>query len=140
MNILSIPFHEFIAIKRSNKKGYLFMLEERPELNNHLNTVHASAQLALAEASSGEFLLEQFNDIKNQVIPVIRRTEIKYRQPGKGTLYTKCEFVEGDSQEFLKQFKEKKRIILKVKVHVFNEFEKRTSTAIFEWLIAKKVK
>lgn len=114
------------------------MLEDRNELKNHLNTVHASAQLALAEASGGEFLLAQFNEIKNQVIPVIRRTEVKYHKPGNGTLFTKCEFLDGDSNLFLKLFCKNNRVIVKVKVTVFNDLEKLITTAIFEWFITKK--
>ena len=41
---------------------------------NHLGTVHAGAQLALAEASSGEFLLKHFAS-SDDLFPVVRRLE-----------------------------------------------------------------
>jgi len=41
---------------------------------NHLGTVHASAQLALAEASRGEFLLRAMGDMQG-IVPVVRRLE-----------------------------------------------------------------
>ena len=40
--------------------------------------VHASALLALAEASSGEFLLRHFGSSEG-IVPVVRRLESKFR-------------------------------------------------------------
>lgn len=48
---------------------------EMPEtvlLLNHVGTVHASAQFALAEAGSGEFLLSHLGDAQSQVFAVLR--------------------------------------------------------------------
>ena len=89
MDILSIPFHRFLNIEKSDEgEGFIFRMEERPEHLNHLGTIHACAQLALAEASSGEFLLEQFGDLKDSVIPLIRKTEVKYSKPANATRNT----------------------------------------------------
>ena len=58
MDILAIPFHKFLNIKKHAGDDYIFEADERPEYLNHLQTIHACVQLALAEASSGEFLLQ----------------------------------------------------------------------------------
>ena len=57
MDITKIPFNQFIGLKISDKSGYLLMLDNRPEYRNHLDTVHASAMFALAEATSGYFFI-----------------------------------------------------------------------------------
>ena len=92
MNILSVPFHQFINIKRSENENYIFTIEERPEYLNHLGTIHACVQLSLAEATSGEFLLNQFIELASEVIPVVRKTEVKYRKPANGNLFSKATF------------------------------------------------
>jgi acyl-coenzyme A thioesterase PaaI-like protein len=42
--------------------AHILEMPESPLLLNHVGTVHASAQFALAEASSGEFLLRHLGD------------------------------------------------------------------------------
>ena len=58
MDILSIPFHKYLSIEKYPGDVYIFQVQEKPEFLNHLQTHHACLQLALAEASSGEFLLQ----------------------------------------------------------------------------------
>jgi len=60
IDVTKLPFNYFIGLKISNKSGYLLMLDNRAEYRNHLDTVHASALFALAEATSGHFLLNEF--------------------------------------------------------------------------------
>ena len=89
MDILSIPFHRLLNIERNlNDDEFIFQIEERPELHNHLGTFHACAQLSLAEATAGEYLQQQFPEIKDEVIPVIRKTEVKYAMPAKGSFFS----------------------------------------------------
>jgi len=52
MNVAQIPFNAFIGIERAQGSERLLALPEHPRYLNHLGTVHASALLALAEASS----------------------------------------------------------------------------------------
>lgn len=136
MDILSIPFHHLLNIERNqNDDDFIFQIDERPELHNHLGTFHACAQLSLAEATSGEFLQQQFQELKDVVIPVIRRTEVKYSMPANGTLYSKASFSSGSKDDFLKEFEARKRCIIPIKVEVFNTESKRTMSAVFDWLI-----
>ena len=138
MDVLSIPFHHLLQIERNQDDDFIFQIKERPELLNHLGTFHACAQLALAEATSGEFLQEQFHEIKDLVIPVIRRTEVKYSMPAKGSLYSKATFSSGNKEDFLKEFESRKRFNIPIKVEVFNTDGKRTLSSIFEWVIMVK--
>ena len=67
MNILSIPFHRLLHIERNLDDDFIFQIRERPELHNHLGTFHACAQLSLAEATAGEYLQQQFQEIKSSI-------------------------------------------------------------------------
>jgi len=51
-------------------KGYILEMPESPLLLNHVGTVHASVQFALAEASSGEFLLRHLGEAQSRVFAV----------------------------------------------------------------------
>ena len=138
MDILAIPFHRYLNIKKNTGNEYIFAIEERPEYLNHLGTVHACVQLSLAEATSGEFLQNQFKDLKSEVIPVIRRTEAKYHKPANGNLYSKAEFDSTDKDEAMQELETKKRTIVKVKVEIFDSQNNKTLTVIFDWFISEK--
>jgi hypothetical protein len=82
MKVLEIPFNKFIGLQQADTENdSIFKLERKKEYLNHLGTIHASALFALAEASSGEFLLNEFKDYKLDIIPVVRKVEIKYSKP-----------------------------------------------------------
>ena len=138
MDILSIPFHKHISIGRAEKSAYIFEIEERPEYLNHLGTIHACVQLTLAEAASGEFLIQEFNELQNEVIPVVRKSEARYHTPANGTLYARAEFYKSDKEAVKEEIQKRSRAMLKVKVEVSDSNSKKSLTAIFDWFLAKK--
>ena len=82
MTITEVPFNRFLGIRKADgDPEYLLQLDDSPHYQNHLGTVHASVQLALAEASSGERLLQQFPDLAAGVLSVVRRVEAKFKNP-----------------------------------------------------------
>ena len=66
--------------------AHLLELPLRAPLLNHLGTVHAAAQFALAEAASAECLLRHFGELAGEVRAVVRSAEVKYRRPASGDL------------------------------------------------------
>ena len=66
--------------------SHLLELPFTPLLHNHLGTMHAAAQFALAEAASAECLQRNFGELAGRVIAVVRGVEMKYRQPATGDL------------------------------------------------------
>ena len=138
MDILKVPFPQFLNIEKSNRQGFIFKLTQHPQLINHLGTIHACAQLTLAEATSGEFLLNEFYGIREQVIPVMRKTEVKYQKPGNGSLYSKASFSKIDKALVYDELSRKSRAIIPIKVEVFNEANERTLLAVFDWFVANK--
>jgi hypothetical protein len=137
MDILDIPFHRFLNIKNHNGDEYIFETDERPEYLNHLGTIHACVQLSLAEASSGEFLLHQFFEFKSELVPVVRKTEAKYHRPANGSLYSKASFESSNKLDVLNELVRRKRVLLKVKVEIFDHQKNKVLTAIFDWFIIK---
>src|SRR5687767_8353407 len=84
-SVTEIPFNAFIGLEAAADPTALLRLPAGEKYLNHLGTVHASAQLALAEATSGEFLLRKFGTAEG-VIPVVRRLEAKFSKPARGAL------------------------------------------------------
>src|SRR5256885_157826 len=82
--VTELPFNRFLGLETA-AAPQLLRLPAGEKYLNHLETVHASAQLALAEASSGEFLLRHFGSMDG-IIPVVRRMEAKFRKPARGAL------------------------------------------------------
>lgn len=136
MEITEVPFHIFLGIQKSDNDLYILKLEERNEYLNHLGTIHASVLFALAESTSGEFLLRKFKDYKLDVIPVVRKAEIKYSKPGKGQIHSKADFVHTDVIRIHEELQVKRRVLIKIKVDVINSENERLMTGVFEWFIA----
>lgn len=66
--------------------GHLLEMPFTPQLVNHLGTMHAAAQFALAEAASAECLQRHFGAAVGPVFAVVRGAEVKYRRPATGDL------------------------------------------------------
>lgn len=139
MKVLEIPFNKFIGLESTNNgDNSIFKLEPKDEYMNHLGTIHASAMFALAEASSGEYLLKQFNDHKLDIIPVVRKVEIKYNKPANGTIYSRASIIDSGINDIIEELRTKNRVIIKVKVEIFNENTEKVFTSTFDWFIANK--
>jgi acyl-coenzyme A thioesterase PaaI-like protein len=136
MDITKLPFNQFIGLKLSDKSGYLLMLDNRSEYRNHLDTVHASAQFALAEASSGHFLLNEFSELTG-IVPVVRKVETKYKKPATGSVFSKAKFQETEKNEVLDALNQRGRMLLKVEVSLFDEVDVLVMQSVFEWFVVK---
>jgi len=136
MDVTKLPFNHFIGLKISNKTAYLLMLDNCTEYRNHLDTVHASALFALAEATSGHFLLNEFLELTD-IIPVVRKVELKYKKPATGSVFSKAKFLETEKNEVFEALTQRGRAILKVEVSLFDETESLIMQSVFEWFVTK---
>jgi acyl-coenzyme A thioesterase PaaI-like protein len=134
VSIESIPFVQHVGVVQADNN---LCLEPQPHLHNHLNTLHASAQFALAETSSGALLQELFPELAGNVIPVLRDSQMKFRKPAT-TKVTAYPAVEPPAREkFQAQFARKGRAIIPVKVDVKDNDGNVTATATFVWFIQR---
>lgn len=139
MNVLEIPFNKFIGLQRADTENdFIFKLELKNYYLNHLGTMHASTFFALAEASSGEFLLNEFKEYKLAVIPVVRNVEIKYSKPASGTIFSKASIIDSNTIDIINELRRKKRIIIKVSVDIYGNDKDKLFTSVFDWFITLK--
>jgi len=136
MDIEAIPFHRLIGIRAPHPgEAAMLALDDGPDLHNHLGTIHASAQYALAEACSGAELLARLGDLANGVVPVLRRGEVKYRQPARGTLYGSASLAAVDEARVRSELATKNRSMVKIAVQVVDSAQVVVLTATLYWFL-----
>jgi acyl-coenzyme A thioesterase PaaI-like protein len=138
VDITEVPFNTFIGIKRPQRPDLgTLTLEGAPRYHNHLGTMHAAAQFALAEACSGEYLLSRFARLAEGHLAVVRRVEVKFRNPAQGEMYAKAHVPEEKIDEFIADVTGKGRAFLTINVDVLTADKVTAMRAAFEWYVQK---
>lgn len=135
MKIQEVPFNEFLGIRQSAKEGYILELANNDNLLNHLGTLHAGALFSLAEATSGEFLLRQFQNTELDVIPVVRKVDIKYSRPAESVVYSTADFAENSVDKVYAGLIERGKVVIEVHVELYNETNERTAVSNIQWFL-----
>lgn len=138
MNILDLPFNQFIGLTRPLKPGAVLSIPNDPRYTNHVGTVHASALFALAEATSGSYLIQEIGDVGFEVLPVVRRVEAKFRKPAFGAIHSSWSVSPEKKDEFMTTLKQRGRALIEIMVDVHDERGTHALTATIEWFVAKK--
>lgn len=142
MNILTIPFHEYLGLEVAEPPN-LLQLNAQPYHANHLGTIHASVLIALAEAGSGMFLVQHLSDgtekVGENIFPVIRRIEAKFHQGGQGTIYARCMLEAKELDGVRAELKEKRRAKVLVPMQVVDASGKVLLSVSYDWFIDGRV-
>ena len=134
MKAKEIPFVKLVGIEQ---EGNNLSLNFNDKILNHIETIHASAQFTLAETQSGIFLQELFPDLQNQVIPVLRDSQIKFKKPALEKIIAYANTSDGIIVKFKEQFQRKGRATIQVDVEIKDINNVLTSQATFNWFIQK---
>ncbi|HEY0967124.1 MAG TPA: YiiD C-terminal domain-containing protein [Opitutaceae bacterium] len=138
MDIIEIPFNRFVGMERATTPDGVLSFPADVRYTNHLGTVHAGAMLALAEASSGEYLIREFSDLNFPVLPVVRRVEAKFRHPARGAIHTTLHVETNDREHFITTLRERGRARLDVHVDVHDEQGAHVLATTIEWFVARQ--
>src|SRR6185295_1645636 len=95
--------------------SHILEMPESPLLLDHVGTIHASVQFALAEASSGEFLLRHLGEAQSQVFAVLRTSQVKFRKPAHGALRASAQFADGVAEALVAELDARGRALAYVK-------------------------
>lgn len=134
ISVTDLPFNRFIGLQPA-EAPQLLQLPAGEQYLNHLGTVHASAQLALAEAASGEYLLRHFGTAGG-LVPLVRRLEAKFRRPASGSISASVTATTPDLEVLRTALAAKGRAIISIVVSVQDGSGQQTLTAEVEWFIA----
>jgi acyl-coenzyme A thioesterase PaaI-like protein len=136
MDLLKLPFNQLIGVKASDKEAYLLMLPELTQYQNHLKSIHAGALFTLAEGTAGQFLINTFTGIQN-VIPVVRRAEVKFSKQAIGAIYAKAQLHQCTEEEIRIGLNQNGRISFSVLANLFNHEDTLVFSGVFEWFVSK---
>ncbi len=135
MDVTKIPFVEKIGVvKQANGELELPFI---PSNHNHLATLHASAQFALAETASGKILQDLFPELVGKVIPVLRSSQIKFRKPAQSSVIARPSVSDEAMQTFRQQYDKKGRAMITVMVDVQDNNNEVTTSGEFTWFVQK---
>lgn len=136
INVHTIPLSQFFGFENAEKEGYIFKMEAKKECFNHLGIMHAAALFSLAEGTSGQYLLDEFKDFDLDIIPVVRKAEVKYSKPGNETVYSKAKFLDCNVTELHQELTSRKRVNMKVQVNLFTVKGEKIMSSVFDWFVA----
>jgi acyl-coenzyme A thioesterase PaaI-like protein len=138
MDITKLPFNQFIGVEHSKREGYVLSLPSGDRYTNHLGTVHASAMMSLAEATSGEVLLRAIGHVTDSIIPVVRRFDCKFRKPASGSIAARSAILDAARDQLLADISTKRRGSIEITVDIYDETDLHCLSATVEWFIAQR--
>lgn len=139
MHVTDLPINKTLGMQlASASDGHILEMSESPLLLNHVGTVHASAQFALAEASSGEFLLRHLGDAQSQVFAVLRTSEVKFRKPAHGPLRASARFADGVSDPLADELVSRGRALVSLLVEVADAQGVVTMSGKYDWFLQQQ--
>jgi acyl-coenzyme A thioesterase PaaI-like protein len=130
VNVTAIPFNRLLGLRAD---GATLTLPADPNYHNHLGTVHAAAQFALAEAASGQWLLSRFGAEAARYLAVVRRADVKFRRPAVGALTTQADVAPNEAERFLDALSRRGRASIEVHVRLLDTEGNVTLESSFEW-------
>lgn len=137
MDVTQIPFNKFIEISYSSTDDHVLELGFKDTMKNHIGTFHAGAQFALAEACSGLALQKHFPHLTNAVVPVLRKSDIKFRKPAQSDIQAKANITTETKEIFENQLTKKGHAAITVLVEIIDQNGIITMTGTYEWFVQK---
>lgn len=136
MHVTDLPLNQAMGMRLDVAgEKHLIEMPETPLLLNHLRTVHASVQFALAEACSGELLLKTLGAAQEKVFAVLRTSSVKFRKPARGLLRASASLSEDLESLLIDKITLRGRMLVSVEVEVLDTQNIVTMTGQFDWLL-----
>jgi acyl-coenzyme A thioesterase PaaI-like protein len=130
-----IPFAQYLGIKPKDRQ--CLTLELKPNVHNHIGTLHAAAQFTLAETQSGLFLLSLFPDHAEEMMPLLRSSNLKYKHPATTELTAFASVDKASKEKFEEQYLKKGRAVLTINVELKDAKGTTTMVSEFGWYVQK---
>lgn len=100
-----------------------------------METIHASAQFALAETASGDILQRLFPNLAGKVVPVLRESQIKFKKPAQKKIVAYPSVAAESGSKFEEQISKKGRALISVEVQVKDVDGLVTCMGKFNWFV-----
>jgi acyl-coenzyme A thioesterase PaaI-like protein len=115
-------------------------LPMRPELANHVGTMHAAAQYALGETVTGALMFLIFQDQFDRIMPLNRASQIEYRRPSHGTLIARGELRQDAIDQVRAAFAQDGRAKFSLIAALYDESDLHTvvTTVTVDWVVMQR--
>ena len=138
MKVTDLAFNQRLGLVAAPAgAAHLLELPLTPALHNHLGSMHAAAQFALAEAASAECLRRHFGAALGEVFAVVRSVEVKYRKPATGDLRAFGEPDENTRDHLVAEFAARGRFSAVIRVDLKDHTGTLTFHGKFDWFISR---
>ena len=134
-SIADIPFVVHTGIMCD---GARVTLTPRAELANHLGTLHAGAIYTLAESESGRYLRDRYADMRADIVPLLRTSQMRYKKPIDTPATATASLLPAEAMRFEKMFAKKGRGSVSVIVEVLDASGDLCATGEFVWYVQKR--
>lgn len=139
MHVTDLAINKTMGMQLASPgNGHILEMPESPLLLNHVGTIHASVQFALAEASSGEFILRHLGEAQSQVFAVLRTSDVKFRKPAQGALRASARFADGVGDTLSTELTSRGRALASVLVEVADAAGVVTMTGQYDWFLQRQ--
>jgi hypothetical protein len=134
MNVTDIPFNAFLQIEQPPADSpFLLKLRESPCFLNHIGTVHAGVQLSLAEAASGQRLMQALPQLADKAIAVVRRVDAKFKNPMRGEIFSRSTTSLEEIRRSAEALNAKGRALVPVTIEIVDAGGSVGLVATFQW-------
>lgn len=125
-----------LGIGRDHEEAPL-ALTHSDKVLNHVGSVHASAQFALAELASGDYLREQFPGFEGRVLPLLRDAQIQFRKVANSDLQARCRIDPAAREAFVDRLERRRRASITVNVELVDADDQVTAIGEYHWFIQR---
>lgn len=134
----AVPFaaHTGVELLEIGAGRAVARLVQRPEVGNHIGTLHAGALFTLGETASGGAMSGAFADRILSVRPVAAGARITYARPARGTL-TATARVGTPSGDLLAALEAEGKVQFEVDVDFANEAGEAVAAMVVSWHVRK---
>ena len=134
----SVPFATVTGVELvevSPERG-VARLKKRPEVENHIQTMHAGAMFTLGEAASGAALGGVLGDQLMAARPVAADASIKYLKTGKTDL-TATATANSDAETIRKELADIGKVVFDIKVAITDAEDVTVAEMVVNWHVKK---
>ena len=134
----SVPFATVTGVELvevSPERG-VARLAKRPEVENHIQTMHAGAMFTLGEAASGAALGGVLGDQLMAARPVAADASIKYLKTGKTDL-TATATANSDAETIRKELADVGKVVFDIKVAITDAEDVTVAEMVVNWHVKK---
>ncbi|WP_176962565.1 PaaI family thioesterase [Mariprofundus sp. NF] len=134
MKITDLPFNRFIGI---DKRGENVGLTKHDRLLNHVGSLHAAALYGLAEAATGDWIIEHLMAHYPDALALAREGNIKYKRPAAEDCHAVVDVDQMAVEKCLSMLQRRGQGTLMISVQILSG-DTLIATAAFKWWFSLK--